>query len=142
ATAQVAAIAALLAAAVLVDLPYWYAFAALVAVAPALVIERMRQQRVETIEQQLDGFLLAPANGLKATPSLGDAFGSVQRLIPPPLHQEGQLAVKEIRVVSTPVKAVVFMAGRIGSRQVDSSLSALLIGRQIGGNLPKILDTT
>jgi tight adherence protein B len=37
---------------------------------------------------------------------------------------------------------MLFMAGRIGSRQVDSALSALLIGRQIGGNLPKILDGT
>ena len=142
ATAQALAIAALAALAVLVDLPYWYAFAALVAAAPAVLIERMRRQRVEAIDQQLDGFLLALANALKATPSLGDAFTSVQRLIPPPLQQEVELAVKEMRVGSTLDQAVLFMAGRIGSRQVDSALSALLIGRQIGGNLPKILDTT
>jgi tight adherence protein B len=142
AAAQAAGIAALLALAVLVDLPYWYAFAVLVAVAPAVVIERMRRQRVELIDSQLDGFLLALANALKATPSLGDAFTSVQRLISPPLQQEVELAVKEMRVGSTLDQAVLFMAGRIGSRQVDSALSALLIGRQIGGNLPKILDTT
>lgn len=139
---QAAGIAAVLALAVLVNLPYWYAFAALIAVAPAVVIERMRQKRVEEIDAQLDGFLLALANALKATPSLGDAFTSVQRLIPPPLQQEVELAVKEMRVGSTLDQAVLFMAGRIGSRQVDSALSALLIGRQIGGNLPKILDTT
>ena len=46
-----------------------------------------------------------------------------------------------MRVGSTLDQAVLFMAGRIGSRRVDSALSAL-IGRQIGGNLPKILDTT
>jgi tight adherence protein B len=142
AAAQAAAIAALAALAVLIKLPYWYAFAVLVAVTPAVVIERMRRQRVEAIDQQLDGFLLALANALKATPSLGDAFSSVQRLIPPPLQQEVELAVKEMRVGSTLDQAVLFMAGRIGSRQVDSALSALLIGRQIGGNLPKILDTT
>lgn len=142
ATGQAAAIAVIIALAVLVDLPYWYAFAALVAVLPSVVIERMRRQRVEAIDQQLDGFLMALANALKATPSLGDAFTSVQRLIPPPLQQEVELAVKEMRVGSTLDQAVLFMAGRIGSRQVDSALSALLIGRQIGGNLPKILDTT
>ena len=140
--AQAAGIAAILALAVLVDLPFWYAFIVLVVVAPSLVIERMRQQRVELIDAQLDGFLLALANALKATPSLGDAFTSVQRLIAPPLQQEVELAVKEMRVGSTLDQAVLFMAGRIGSRQVDSALSALLIGRQIGGNLPKILDTT
>ncbi len=142
ATAQAAGMALCMALGVLVDLPYWYAFAALIAVAPAVVIERQRRQRVEAIENQLDGFLLALANALKATPSLGDAFSSVQRLIPPPLQQEVELAVKEMRVGSTLDQAVLFMAGRIGSRQVDSALSALLIGRQIGGNLPKILDTT
>jgi len=142
ATGQVAAMAVLLALGLLVDLPFWYAFAALVAVAPAVAIERMRRQRVEQIEAQLDGFLLALANALKATPSLGDAFTSVQRLTPPPLQQEIELAVKEMRVGSTLDQAMLFMAGRIGSRQVDSALSALLIGRQIGGNLPKILDTT
>jgi tight adherence protein B len=139
---QAGAIALLAALGVLVDLPYWYAFGVLVAVGPAVVIERQRRQRVEQIEQQLDGFLLALANALKATPSLGDAFTSVQRLIPPPLQQEVELAVKEMRVGSTLDQAMLFMAGRIGSRQVDSALSALLIGRQIGGNLPKILDTT
>jgi tight adherence protein B len=142
AAGQVAGIAVIVALRVIVDVPYWYAFAALVAVVPPVYVERMRQQRVEAIEQQLDGFLMALANALKATPSLGDAFTSVQRLIPPPLQQEVELAVKEMRVGSTLDQAVLFMAGRIGSRQVDSALSALLIGRQIGGNLPKILDTT
>ena len=142
AAAQAAGIAGLVALGVLVDLPYWYGFAALVAVGPAVYIERMRQKRVEAIDEQLDGFLLALANALKSTPSLGDAFTSVQRLIAPPLQQEVELAVKEMRVGSTLDQAVLFMAGRIGSRQVDSALSALLIGRQIGGNLPKILDTT
>src|SRR5688572_16251734 len=34
------------------------------------------------------------------------------------------------------------MAARVGSRQLDSALSAILIGRQVGGNLPKVLETT
>lgn len=142
ATAQAVGIALCAALGVLIGLPYWYALAFLVAVGPPVVIEHQRRQRVEAIEKQLDGFLMALANALKATPSLGDAFSSVQRLIPPPLQQEIELAVKEMRVGSTLDQAVLFMAGRIGSRQVDSALSALLIGRQVGGNLPKILDTT
>jgi tight adherence protein B len=113
-----------------------------VAVGPALYLERKKQERVVAIEEQLDGFILALANALKATPSLGDAFASVQRLVPPPLSLEVELAVKEMRLGSTLDQALLFMAGRIGSRQVDSALSSVLIGRQIGGNLPKILDST
>jgi tight adherence protein B len=53
-----------------------------------------------------------------------------------------ELAIKEMRVGSTLDQALLLMASRIGSRQVDSALSSLLIGRQVGGNLPKILDGT
>ena len=109
---------------------------------PLLYIERMRRKRVAKIELQLDGFLLALANSLKATPSLGKAFQSVRNLVLAPLREEVDLALKEMRVGSTLDQALLLMAQRIGSRQVDTALSALLIGRQVGGNLPKILETT
>ena len=34
------------------------------------------------------------------------------------------------------------MASRVGSRQLDSALSSVLIGRQVGGNLPRVLEST
>jgi tight adherence protein B len=102
----------------------------------------MRQKRIEQIEQQLDGFVLTLANALKATPSIGDAFASVQVLVQPPLRQEVELAVKEMRLGSTLDQALLHMASRVGSRQLDSALSAVLIGRQVGGNVPRILETT
>lgn len=128
--------------ALIIDMPGWYLLLGAVAVGPPVYIELLRRRRVAEIEKQLDGFILAIANALKATPSLGDAFISVQQLIRPPLQQEVELAVKEMRVGSTLDQALLFMATRIGSRQVDSAISALLIGRQVGGNLPKILEGT
>jgi tight adherence protein B len=123
--------------------PVWtLGFLIAVVAVPLFAIERMRRKRVHKIELQLDGFLLALANALKATPSLGNAFISVQSLMTAPLKEELELASKEMRVGSTLDQALLLMAARIGSRQVDSALSALLIGRQAGGNLPRILDTT
>jgi tight adherence protein B len=142
ALAQVAAIFVVLLFAALFGLRYWFVFVGLVLVGPAVVIERMRRKRVMAIEQQLDGFLMSLANALKSTPSLGDAFVSIQRLIPYPMRDEVELAAKEMRIGSTLEQALLVMAGRIGSRQVDSALSAILIGRQIGGNLPRVLDAT
>jgi tight adherence protein B len=139
---QLVAVFLVLTLTLLVNLPYWYVFVVLIALAPAAYIERMRRERVAQIESQLDGFILAMANALKATPSIGDAFISVQPLTRPPLQQEIGLALKEMRVGSSLDQALLLMASRIGSRQVDSALSALLIGRQVGGNLPKILDAT
>jgi tight adherence protein B len=52
------------------------------------------------------------------------------------------LAIKEMKVGSSLDQALLHMAARIGSRQVDSALSAILIGRQVGGNLPKVLENT
>jgi tight adherence protein B len=142
AVGQMVAVFGIIAMAMLIDLPVWYGFIAGVIAVPPAYIEQMRQKRVLAIEEQLDGFLMALGNALKSTPSLGDAFISVQRLLTPPFQQEIELAVKEMRVGSSLEQVLLFMAGRIGSRQVDSAFAAILIGRQIGGNLPKILETT
>lgn len=139
---QVAGVIGCFALYVIADLPAWYLFAAGVVVGPAWYIERMRQQRVVAIEGQIDGFLIALANALKATPSLGDAFKSVGALVRDPLREEVVTAVKEMRFGATLDQALMLMASRVGSRQLDSALSAVLIGRQVGGNLPKILEST
>lgn len=139
---QLAAFGAVIAAAILVELPLWYVFLFLCAVFPAWYLERLRQKRVEQIEDQIDGFVLALANALKATPSLGDGFRSIQTIVPSPMREEVELAVKEMRVGSSLEQAMLMMAGRVGSRQLDTALSAVLVGRQVGGNLPKILDST
>ncbi|HEY6458648.1 MAG TPA: type II secretion system F family protein [Polyangiaceae bacterium] len=139
---QVAGIIGCFALYVIADLPGWYLFAVAVAVAPAWYIERMRQKRVVEIEGQIDGFLIALSNALKATPSLGDAFKSVGSLIRDPLREEIATSVKEMRFGATLDQAILLMASRVGSHQLDSALSAVLIGRQVGGNLPKILETT
>jgi tight adherence protein B len=129
-------------AAVLVDLPFWPFWLLVIAVTPAMYIEYMRRERVAAIERQLDSFLLALANALKSTPSIGAGFQSIQTVIQPPMQQEVELAVKEMKVGSTLDQALLHMAARVGSRQLDSALSAILIGRQVGGNLPKVLETT
>lgn len=125
-----------------VNIPAWFLIVALIIGVPPFYIERMRQKRVLAIEGQFDGFLTALANALKATPSVSNSFVSVQPLLPSPIREEVELAVKEMRVGSTLDQALLNMGGRIASRQVDSGLSAILIGRQLGGDLPKILETT
>lgn len=142
ATAQLGAIVACFALHVMVRLPAWGVFAVAAALVPPWWIERMREKRVLAIEGQIDGFLLALSNALKATPSIGDAFLSVGALLSDPIRQEIATAVKEMRFGATLDQALLLMASRVGSRQLDSALSAILIGRQVGGNLPKILDST
>jgi len=128
---QFAAVFMVLVAEVLVEVPFWPLWILIIAVGPAMYVEK-----------QLDGFLLALANALKSTPSIGAGFQSIQAVIQPPMQQEVELAVKEMKVGSTLDQALLHMAARVGSHQLDSALSSILIGRQVGGNLPKVLETT
>ena len=109
---------------------------------PSLVLDRLRAQRIEAIEDQIDGFLLALANALKTTASIGDGLRSVHAVIRPPLRDDLGLVLKEMRVGSALDQALLVLAQRVGSRQFDMALSTILIGRQVGGNLPRILEAS
>jgi tight adherence protein B len=111
-----------------------------VALAPRLVLERMRRTRVARIEQKLDGFVVALANALRASPSAGRALAMIQPVTPPPLDREIDLLLREMRVGSTLEQALANLSARVRSFQLDAAMSALLIGRQTGGNVPAILD--
>ncbi|MBK7582477.1 MAG: type II secretion system F family protein [Myxococcales bacterium] len=122
--------------------PYWWILMLIIIIAPSRYIEYLRTQRVLRLEDQIDGFLTALANSLKATPSVSNSFIGIQPLLPSPIREEVELCVKEMKVGSTLDQALLNMGGRINSRQLDTALSAVLIGRQLGGDLPRILDTT
>ncbi len=113
-----------------------------IATGPALYLERLKRERLVKLEDQLDTFILALANALKTTPSIGSALSSVIPVIDEPVKSELDLCVKEMKVGSTLEQSLIHMAARVGSRMLDSALSSVLIGRQVGGNLPKLLETT
>lgn len=142
--AQLLASYAILSIGLLFRLPYLL-IAFLIALAvfsPSFVIDSMLQKRVRAVEAQLDNFLLTLANALKTTPSLGTALEATSQAIALPIKQDLELVLKEMRLGSTLDQGLLHMAARIKSRDVDAALSAILIGRQVGGNLPKILETS
>ncbi|MEO8874012.1 MAG: type II secretion system F family protein, partial [Polyangiaceae bacterium] len=125
-----------------IGIPYWGAFLLGIIFLPIMYIENMRKKRVALIEFQLDNFILGLANALKSTPSIGGALATVAAILSDPTRQEVDLCLKEMKVGSTLDQALIHMASRISSRAVDTALSAVLIGRQVGGNLPKVLEQT
>jgi len=139
---QLLGVCSCVASALLLSAPVLYLGLLPLLVGPALYIEQLRRQRVRAIEAKIDGFILALANGLKATPSIGNALAYTQPLLAPPLDAEVGLALKEMRLGNTVDQALLSMAGRVRSTQLDAALSGLLIGRQVGGDLPKILERT
>lgn len=137
---QVIGIFAAIAAALAVGEPLIFALVAAIAVAPSRVLERMRRKRVALIEAKLDAFVVALANALRATPSAGRALAMVQAVAPAPMDRELELVLREMRVGSTLEQALQNMSARVRSFELDAALSGLLIGRQTGGDVPRILD--
>jgi tight adherence protein B len=126
----------------LVDIPYWYLIVAAICVGPALYLTSERKKRMEKLELQIDGFILALANSLKTVPGPAAAIQNVVPILQNPMKQEIERVVAEMRVGSTVEQGLIGMSARVGSRALDSALSSVLIGLQVGGNLPVVLETT
>ncbi|MCB9709117.1 MAG: type II secretion system F family protein [Myxococcales bacterium] len=109
---------------------------------PWLVLQQRHHKRLEVIEDQLEGWLLSLANGLKAAPSIGDAIEASIGMVQLPLRAELEVCVKEMKL-GTPVdQAVMNLARRVDSSMVTTAITAILIGRQTGGDLSVILERT
>jgi tight adherence protein B len=124
------------------DVPYWYAPALFAGVAPILYLSRKRREHVKRLEEQADGLILGLANALKTVPSPSAAIGTLVPILPIPMRLEIERLLKEMRIGSTLEQALLNMSSRIRSSEVDAALSSLLIGLQVGGNLPLVLEST
>ncbi|HEY8431532.1 MAG TPA: type II secretion system F family protein [Sandaracinaceae bacterium] len=111
-----------------------------IALAPAFILRQRCAERVQRIEDQLSPWLLMLANALKASPSLGEAIASSAKLQRPPISQELDLALKEMKLGTPLDQAMLNMSTRIGSQAVSGALATILVGRQTGGDLPRILE--
>ncbi|MBL8680371.1 MAG: type II secretion system F family protein [Myxococcales bacterium] len=110
------------------------------AILPKIVLEDKLNKRRRSIDDVLDTFLVALANALKVSPSLGDALRSTAILIRGPIKEDVEYALKEYNLGTPLDQALMNMAKRIESRTFSSAMATLLIGRQTGGDLPKILE--
>lgn len=110
--------------------------------APAAWLRFQRRRRVSQIEAQVDTFLLTLAGALRATPSLGRALEQTQRSLPAPLAEELARLLGELRVGSSVELALLDLGRRVGSETLDAALLAVLVGREVGGELTTVLETT
>jgi tight adherence protein B len=139
---QLVAAVLTIALAVLLEYPMAYLFLALVAIGPTFYLGQKRAEHIKKLEAQVDTFVLSLANSLKTVPSPAAALAAVFPVLPTPTRLEIDRVLKEMRVGSTLEQAILNMASRLGSPAMDSALSALLIGLQVGGNLSTVLENT
>lgn len=118
------------------------ALLAVIIIGPPVHVEWKVAQRRAQIDEQANGFALALASALKATSSIGDALKGATDVTSKPLQDELATVLRQIRVGSTLEEALLVLSARAQSSALDVVVSALLIGRQTGGDLPRILEGT
>ncbi len=106
---------------------------------PSFHLERMKNHRRAALAEQLAPWLTILSNNLKSAPNISEAFESSIGLVESPLREEIELLVKEVKMGEHLDRAMHRSAERLQSPLYSSVMTTLLVARQSGGNLPKIL---
>jgi tight adherence protein B len=121
---------------------YWYVGLVPAAFGPVVHLRRKRTEHITRLEAQIDALILGLANSLKTVPSPSAALAAIVPILPMPMRLEIDRLLKEMRIGSTLEQGLLNMSSRLKSPDIDNALSALLIGLQVGGNLPMVLENT
>ncbi len=106
----------------------------------ALLGLRIRRRR-KKFTNQLGDMLTMVANALRAGFSFMQAFELISREMDAPMGREVQLVVNEVNLGNTLESALDNMQRRVASPDFELVVTAVLIQRQVGGDLAQILDT-
>lgn len=107
---------------------------------PSVFVRRRIRNRLKLINTQLGDTIAILSNALKAGHSFFQAVDSVSREMTGPVAEEFIKLQKEINFGVNTEKALENMVARVGSDDLELMVTAVLIQRQIGGNLAEILD--
>lgn len=107
---------------------------------PYLFIRQARHKRLAQLNSQIGDALLIIANALRSGFSFMQAMGLVRKEMPDPIAREFGRAFQEINLGTPTDQALLNMAERVGSDDLDMVVTAVLVQRQVGGNLAEVLD--
>lgn len=96
--------------------------------------------RKKKLEHQLVELLQMMSSGLRAGFGFSQAMESASNQIPDPLQTEIKRALRDISVGATVEQSLEALNIRVGSSDFDIVITAILIQRQVGGNLAEILE--
>lgn len=104
------------------------------------VVGFMQKRRLSKMEQALPDFLQGVANGVRAGHALGASLEAAASQGDGPLEQEIQRAVGQTRLGIPLEEALQELAKRMALVEMDLAVTAILVQRQVGGNLAEVLD--
>lgn len=98
-------------------------------------------QRRQAFTEQLGDCLTTVANALRAGYSFQQAMEVVSREMEPPISTEFERVSTDVAMGVAMETALEQMNQRVGSSDFDLVVTAVLIQREVGGNLAQVLDT-
>ncbi len=107
---------------------------------PMLYLNRAKRVRINQFNYQLSSALSTMANSLRAGFSLFQAMKSLSQEMSPPLSTEFARTLQEINLGTPTEHALQNMSDRVKSEDLELVVTAMIIQRQVGGNLAEVLD--
>lgn len=107
---------------------------------PFWLVKVVARRRVMLFNSQIVDSLLIMANSLRAGFSFIQAVEVVQREMPPPIGREFGRTFQELSLGTPVEEALTGLVRRVKSEDLSLVVTAVLIQRQVGGNLAEVLD--
>lgn len=111
------------------------------AMIPRFYVRRQQSQRLIRFGDQLPDMLSLMVNGLRAGYSTMQAMEAVSRELPAPISDEFRRVVQEMQLGLPMERALDNLYRRIPSDDLDLTIAAMNVQREVGGNLAEVLDT-
>jgi tight adherence protein B len=108
---------------------------------PRVYVGQQQGKRLVRFSDQLPDMLALMVNGLRAGFSIMQAMEAVSKELPPPISDEFRRVVQEIQIGLPIDRALDNLYRRIPSEDLDLTITAMNVQREVGGNLAEILDT-
>ena len=106
-----------------------------------LAISLLVQRRQQKFVNQLGDCLTTVANALRAGFSFTQAMDLVSKEMEPPISEEFAHVMRDVSYGMPLEQALEDMDGRVASADFSLVVTAVLIQREVGGNLAQVLDT-
>ncbi|MDD3889840.1 MAG: type II secretion system F family protein [Syntrophomonadaceae bacterium] len=110
------------------------------ALTPAFVVYRKKRARAELLNSEIGESLTGMSNSLRAGYSFQQAMDLVSKETAGPLAIEYRRTLREINLGMTTEQALQNLIQRGDNEDLELMIGAVLIQRQIGGNLAEIFD--
>ncbi len=107
---------------------------------PGMILNFLKRRRGAKINKQLMDALILLSNSLKSGMDIVQGFERVSSDLLPPISDEFGLVIKNYKLGTPFEKALENMEERVESRLLSYMVKAIVLQRQVGGNLTKIFE--